>query len=117
MSQDAYEKIWATVAGIPKGSVMSYGEVARQSGMPRHARFVSQALRKAPRNLKLPWHRVVNAQGRISFPQGSDAHKLQLSRLKREGVRFKGNTIASQHRVDVAESLDAMLWGPPPTDE
>lgn len=109
---DAIERIWRVVASIPPGRVESYGSVARRSGLPRRARLVGHALRQAPDSLDLPWHRVVNASGRISFPAGSEMHALQRRLLEAEGVRFNGETVAREHR-DAPSDLDEWLWGPP----
>ncbi len=57
---DWVKTVWEVVDGIPRGHVLTYGEVARLAGMSRAARRVSQAMRRAPREMKIPWHRVVN---------------------------------------------------------
>jgi methylated-DNA-protein-cysteine methyltransferase-like protein len=88
---DTNHRIWQVVAAIPKGKVATYGGVAQKAGMARAARRVGVALRGLPRNTKIPWHRVVNAQGRISLPGSSAPHKIQKSRLEHEGVNFKAN--------------------------
>lgn len=104
------ERIWKAVAAIPHGEVASYGGIARRAGLPRRARLVGHALKAAPASLKLPWHRVLNAQGRISLPAGSKAHRQQRRLLEEEGVVFR------KGRVDLAKSraldLDALLWRP-----
>ena len=104
------ERIWKAVAEIPCGEVASYGGIARRAGAPRRARLVGHALKVAPDALKLPWHRVLNAQGRISLPAGSKAHRMQRRLLAEEGVVFRNG------RVDLAKSrapdLDALLWRP-----
>jgi methylated-DNA-protein-cysteine methyltransferase-like protein len=104
------ERIWKAVAEIPRGEVASYGGIARRAGAPRRARLVGHALKVAPDSLKLPWHRVLNAQGRISLPAGSKAHRLQRRLLEAEGVQFRNG------RVDLSRSaqpdLDALLWKP-----
>ena len=82
--------VWQVVKGIPRGHVLTYGEVARLAGMSRAARRVSQAMRRAPRDMELPWHRVVNAQGKISFPEDSSGFRRQKDRLEAEGVVFLG---------------------------
>jgi methylated-DNA-protein-cysteine methyltransferase-like protein len=106
----ALERIWREVAAIPRGEVASYGGIARRAGLPRRARLVGHALKVAPANLKLPWHRVLNAQGRISLPAGSKAQRLQRRLLEEEGVVFRNG------RVDLGKSrgldLDALLWRP-----
>jgi methylated-DNA-protein-cysteine methyltransferase-like protein len=104
------ERIWKAVARIPRGEVASYGSVAERAGLPRRARLVGHALKVAPASLKLPWHRVLNAQGRISLPAGSKAHRTQRRLLEEEGVVFRNG------RVDLRRSrpsdLDALLWRP-----
>lgn len=85
------ERIWQVVAAIPRGQVATYGEVAIRAGMPRGARRVGNVLRQLPKDSRLPWHRVVNAQGRISLPAGSPSARLQRLRLEDEGVCFKLN--------------------------
>ena len=71
----------------------TYGEVARVSGFPNQARLVGYALNKLPKNTKLPWHRVVNSQGKISFPKNGNAYRLQKTLLKKEGVLFQKEKI------------------------
>jgi methylated-DNA-protein-cysteine methyltransferase related protein len=104
------ERIWKAVAEIPRGQVASYGGIARSAGVPRRARLVGHALKVAPARLKLPWHRVLNAQGRISLPAGSKAHRMQRRLLEAEGVVFRNG------RVDMSRAgkpdLDALLWKP-----
>ena len=73
---------------IPWGSVASYGQVARMAGLPGYARYVGHTMKLLPAGTKLPWHRVVNSQGRLSFPNNSPAYQSQKSRLESEGVVF-----------------------------
>ncbi|MBR9910780.1 MAG: cysteine methyltransferase [Gammaproteobacteria bacterium] len=86
--------IWQTVALIPPGKVATYGQVARLVGCPGHARFVGATLRQLPPGSTLPWHRVVNARGQLSLPEGSAAYQLQKSRLQAEGVVFRNKTLS-----------------------
>lgn len=104
-----YRRIWQTVAGIPPGRVASYGQVARQAGLPRGARLVGRALRLAPEGL--PWHRVVNAQGRIALPPDSDGYREQRARLLAEGVTLRGPRV-DLRRHGWAPDLDELLWRP-----
>ena len=67
--------------------------LARLAGMSRAARRVAQAMRRAPRGRNLPWHRVVNAQGRISLPAESAGYQRQKRRLEEEGVVFVKGSI------------------------
>ena len=88
---DANHRIWQVVAAIPKGKVTTYGAVAQKAGMYRAARRVGLALRGLPTNTRIPWHRVVNAQGRISLHERSVSHNTQRSRLENEGIVFRTN--------------------------
>jgi len=107
----AAQRILETVAAIPRGRVASYGQVAALAGFRGRARLAGTALRNSPDGMKLPWHRVLRADGRIAFPQGSASHDEQCARLAREGVEVV------RGRVDLAHygwrrSLDEALWGP-----
>lgn len=104
--------VWHVVTGIPRGHVLTYGEVARLAGMSRAARRVSQAMGRAPRNMNVPWHRVINAQGKISIPVESPSHKLQRDLLEQEGVVFLKGKIDLQ-RFGYQGALDQLLWGEP----
>ena len=80
-----FARVYALVRRIPRGRVTSYGEIARALGVPRGARTVGWALRASAD--EIPWHRVVNAKGKISWrPTGG--YRLQRVLLRREGVRF-----------------------------
>jgi methylated-DNA-protein-cysteine methyltransferase related protein len=88
MTENAsYRAIWKVVATIPRGHVATYGQVARLAGLPRRARLVGTALGEAPAG-KLPWFRVINAQGRIALPPNSQGGREQRRRLREEGVQF-----------------------------
>jgi O-6-methylguanine DNA methyltransferase len=90
----AQRRIYAVVARISKGRVATYGQVATLAGLPRRARLVGRALRVVPDGIDIPWHRVVNAQGKISLRGDALGHEdLQAALLRREGVRFAGTTI------------------------
>lgn len=104
--------VWQVVDGIPRGHVLTYGEVARLAGMSRAARRVSQAMRRAPRGMKLPWHRVINAQGKISFPEDSSGYRRQKELLEGEGVVFLKGKI-DLGRFGYQGALDQLLWGEP----
>lgn len=80
------EKIWQVVAMIPQGKVATYGQVAELAGLPRMARAVGRTLSQLPKDTQLPWFRVINAQGRISFPNDSSAYLRQRELLEKEGI-------------------------------
>jgi methylated-DNA-protein-cysteine methyltransferase-like protein len=91
--------VYAAVRGIPRGCVATYGEIARLLGVPRGARAVGWALRSLTpaRERRVPWHRVVGAQGRIALRRGVGP-LLQRRRLREEGVTFRnGRVDLSRH--------------------
>jgi methylated-DNA-protein-cysteine methyltransferase related protein len=102
--------VWQVVRDIPRGCVLTYGDVARLAGSGGSPRRVSQALRQAPTGMKLPWHRVINSQGRISFPVGSQGHRQQINRLEKEGVVFL-NGRTNLQRFGYSGALDKLFWG------
>ena len=84
-----YGRIRAVVSRIPEGRVATYGQVAALAGLPGHARLVGYALSALPDGSRVPWHRVVNARGRVSPRSSGSGHDaLQAVILRREGVRF-----------------------------
>ena len=83
------------VCAIPRGQASTYGAVARAAGLPGRARQAGFALRMAPKEMNLPWHRVVGAGGRIVFPKSSREHREQARRLRAEGVEVKNGRVAS----------------------
>lgn len=113
-SESVPEMILAAVRRIPRGKVCTYGNVAEVAGLPRRARLVGTVLRQTPAARGLPWYRVINAGGRISFPVGSEAYARQRHQLEAEGVVLVGG------RVDLRrygwppreERLDELLWAP-----
>lgn len=86
---DSYQRIYAVVRRIPRGRVATYGQVATLAGLPRQPRLVGYAMHALPNGTVLPWHRVINAQGRVSPRSGDGGGSLtQRVLLEREGVRF-----------------------------
>lgn len=92
-----YSQVYALVCRIPAGCVTTYGDVARLLGRPRAARQVGYALAALDHDTDVPWHRVVNAQGKISPRRLGGADELQRLLLEDEGVHF------NEHgRIDLA---------------
>lgn len=83
------DSIYAAVISIPRGRVATYGQVADQAGLPGRARLVGSALRNLPEDSGVPWHRVVNAQGKISERPRLHAVTEQRVLLEDEGVVFR----------------------------
>jgi methylated-DNA-protein-cysteine methyltransferase related protein len=90
----ALQAIWDVVAQLPRGSVSTYGGVARAAGLPGRARQAGYALKHLPADMHLPWHRVVGAGGRIVFPPGSRPYREQTQRLRSEGVPVENGRVA-----------------------
>lgn len=88
------ERVYQVLATIPPGCLCSYGEVARLAGLPGRARWVGRLLSQLPGDSTLPWYRVINSQGKISFPSGSERYRRQLSHLVREGSASADGKIA-----------------------
>lgn len=78
----------AVIARVPRGRVITYGQVAKAAGYPRAARQTVRALQGV---MGLPWHRVVGAGGRIALP-GEEGQEQRL-RLELEGVKFRGRKV------------------------
>ena len=102
-ASSSYPKIYAAVSRIPKGRVATYGQIAALAGLPRQARLVGYAMHALPADSDVPWHRVVNAAGKISLRADALGHdELQAQLLRREGVRF----------VNGAIPLARFIWQP-----
>ncbi len=100
---DIYRRIWAMVERIPEGHVATYGQIASLVGRPGHARQVGYALHNLPQGSDVPWHRVINAQGRVSPRASPGWDGLQTMLLIEEGVRF-----GDDGRID----LERYRWEP-----
>lgn len=108
---DIYHAIYAVIATIPRGRVASYGEIATRAGLPRRARLVGTALRHTPRTTRLPWHRVLRADGSIAFPKGSASYREQRQRLLTEGVEISRGRVDFR-RFGWQSDIDAEIWAP-----
>jgi methylated-DNA-protein-cysteine methyltransferase-like protein len=108
-SHQALQAIWHVVRAIPRGQVSSYGSVAKRAGLPGRARLVGRALKVAPNDLDLPWHRVVAAGGRIAFPKTSRLFAEQRRRLRAEGVQLTRGRVVNEAAIN----LDELLWKRP----
>ncbi|MCG8566333.1 MAG: MGMT family protein [Desulfobacterales bacterium] len=89
----------AVIQAIPQGRVLTYGRVAALAGNPRAARQVSRLLHSMSRKYQLPWHRVINAQGRISLKPGQGLEEQQAL-LESEGI-----VVSVSGRIDLSQYL------------
>ena len=85
------ERAVEIIKNIPEGKVMTYGQIARLAGSPRGARQVVRILHSMSKKYNLPWHRVINAKGEISFKEDEEFNVQKLS-LQSEGVEFIDHT-------------------------
>lgn len=107
-------RIWDTIQDIPRGRVANYGQVAEIAGVPRGARQVGYALRHTPKDLELPWHRVITSSGRSAFDKNTRAFQTQRDRLAAEGVvMLDGKVDMKKYRW--TPDLDELLWKPSST--
>jgi methylated-DNA-protein-cysteine methyltransferase related protein len=95
---DFTQRVYAMVARVPRGRIVSYGGVAALLGHPRAARGVGRALHALPDGSAVPWWRVVNRNGEISIRGFPHADRLQRTLLEAEGVRFDGRGRADWRR-------------------
>lgn len=84
-----HDRVYALVRRIPPGHVATYGQIATLLGSPRVARHVGFAMAAAGRaEVPVPWHRVINAQGRVSHRGDVARAHEQYDRLRAEGVQI-----------------------------
>jgi methylated-DNA-protein-cysteine methyltransferase-like protein len=112
-----YPRIWQTVQLIPYGKVACYGQVADLAGLPGKARLVGKALGKVPNGgwngKSVPWHRIINSQGKISFTVESELFAKQSALLQEEQVVVIGNRVKLtdfQWQPDLVELLFKLTY-------
>lgn len=87
------KKVISLIKKIPKGKVATYAQIAKLAGKPHGVRGVVWILHSSSKMNDLPWHRVINSKGRISFPAMSEQELRQKSSLKKEGVKFSDGEV------------------------
>lgn len=80
-------KVIAVIRGIPRGRVATYKQVAGLSGKGHASRAVAWILNSCSMKYELPWQRVINSEGKISFAPRSSQFLLQRRLLTKEGVK------------------------------
>ena len=98
MGLSTFERIYEVVRSIPKGKVMTYGQVALLAGNPRWARVVGYALHKNPEPGVIPCHRVVNREGRVAPGFAFGGEDAQRKLLEGEGVSFLENGLVDMEK-------------------
>jgi len=79
-------KVWSYLKKIPKGSVITYSQVAKSIGKPFAVRAVANAIGKNPYAPKIPCHRVIRSDGSLGGYSGKGGVKRKKFLLKKEGV-------------------------------
>ena len=96
------ERAKKIIKKVPRGKVATYGQVATLAGNPRGARQVVRLLHSSSESDKLPWHRIINREGKVSLRPGR-GYELQRQMLQDEGIVF-----AENGTID----LDRFQWSP-----
>jgi methylated-DNA-protein-cysteine methyltransferase related protein len=99
-------QVWRLVRGVPRGRVVTYGQVAALLGRPRAARAVGRAMSGCPGDI--PWHRVVNASGGISVRARMESMLTQRMLLGREGITVRNGHV----RLADCRWTPARRWNP-----
>ena len=94
---DKVKRIWKTVVAVPKGKVASYGQIADLAGLPGRARLVGKALGQAPKNMELPWYRILRSSGQLAFEKGS------ANALKQKGLLQEEEVVVLNNRVKLKQ--------------
>ena len=98
-----YDVVYRLVRDIPRGRVMTYGQIAAVLGVPRAARAVGYAMRMCGKK-RVPWQRVINHRGGISARGEVERPVLQRVLLEKEGVTFNASECCD---------LRVYRWEPP----
>lgn len=107
MNPEAAARILDVIRAIPRGQVASYGEVARRAGLPGRARMVARLLSQN-HDARLPWHRVLRADGRIAIAEDSPQWAEQCQRLRADGLRVERGRVQGMRAV---ATVDEQVWG------
>lgn len=96
--KNTFQKIYDVVKEIPCGQVASYGQVAELAGNRRLAKVVGYALHVNPDPGKIPCHRVVTIDGKVSKAFAFGGENQQVKLLKEEGVIFLANGLVDMEK-------------------
>lgn len=101
---DFAQRVYELVAQIPKGRVMTYGQIAALCGAAWAAWEVGQIAHTGPSGL--PWQRVVNKQGGLAAGWPNGGREAHAARLREDGVE-----VSEDFKVDIT----TLLWNPSQT--
>ncbi|WP_055667548.1 MGMT family protein [Desnuesiella massiliensis] len=102
------ERVVKIIGNIPKGKVMTYGQIAFLCGSPRAARQVVRILHSLSHKYNLPWHRVINSQGKVAI-KDSSANMLQKDLLIEENISFIDDSTVDLDEYQYHPSTDEFL--------
>ncbi len=103
MASENASRIITMVCQVPRGSVATYGQIAKLAGIPKNSRQVGSVLRDLPIGDGVPWYRIVNSKGEISQRGNHESEKSQREVLEDEGIQFN-----EKGRID----LERFQWQP-----
>ncbi len=93
-SNELHRQILEVIVLIPYGKVATYGQIAKLAGIPKHARLVGYVLKHLDQESSIPWHRVINSQGKISVMRINEkGGNIQQQLLADEGIYLLNNKI------------------------
>lgn len=96
--QAYFAEFYTIISLIPKGKVATYGQIAKLAGLPKHARHVGRALKLLENDTDIPWHRVINSQGKMSLARETEqGENVQVLLLQSEGVVVIGAKVSLKH--------------------
>ena len=99
-----FERVYAAVRLIPRGSVATYGQIARVLGAPRAARQVGWAMHCCPDDI--PWQRVVKDSGEIAGGGHADFRRILL---EEERVSFLPDGRADMEKCRYVPTIELLL--------
>lgn len=99
--ESGWDRVYAMVKRIPRGRVITYGQLAKMLRLPGGARTAGFAIAACPSGRGIPWHRVVGAKGRILTQE--PVASLQRRLLESEGTHIEGRGVdLSKHQWPAA---------------
>jgi O-6-methylguanine DNA methyltransferase len=87
------QKVYQLTRQIPKGKVVTYGQLAQMAGVPHGARAIGMCMRTNPDAPQTPCHRVVASDGSLRGYSAGSGIKTKKEMLLEEGVKFKGDKV------------------------
>jgi methylated-DNA-protein-cysteine methyltransferase-like protein len=89
------KRVLKLIKKVPRGKVATYGQIARLAGKPQGSRGVGWILHSCAKSHKLPWQRIINSQGKISFPRDTFEFAHQKRLLEKEDVEVSDGGLVS----------------------